>query len=316
MNRGSWIAGCVLSLLAATCALHGQAAQPGGGIGPGGVAGMLDEAQRLEADHQMAAAARQYQAASQAAQGRCAKCLLGLARGYRFLSGVDIEAAIDATRRAIELLTDPRAVTPANAQLGTLLLMKPGPEAGVAAEAAFAKAVAGGPAMHAELLVGLAEARVRQGHYSSAIEAANEALAAAPAGTPTALQARSAICVARRHLSPPQSSRAGDVLRVGGPVTGPKKLFAPPPTYTEMARQERLQGKVVLGLIVGRDGCVEDAHVYKGLSMSLDDAAVAAAEQWLFEPAKRDGKPVRIYYTVSVSFQAGAEQPPAAPGPG
>ena len=37
--------------------------------------------------------------------------------------------------------------------------------------------------------------------------------------------------------------------------------------------------------------------------MGLDAEAVAAVQDWIFEPAKLDGRAVSVYYTLTVNFQ-------------
>jgi len=37
--------------------------------------------------------------------------------------------------------------------------------------------------------------------------------------------------------------------------------------------------------------------------LGLSDAAARAVRDWVYEPAKKDGKPVRVYFTVVVDFR-------------
>ncbi|HXO42866.1 MAG TPA: energy transducer TonB, partial [Thermoanaerobaculia bacterium] len=92
-------------------------------------------------------------------------------------------------------------------------------------------------------------------------------------------------------------------LHVGGAVTKPEKISAPPPVYTEMARKARLQGVVIIEAIIDAQGNVINAHVLKGMPMGLDKAAVEAVNKWKFRPAMLQGKPVKVYYTLTVNFQ-------------
>jgi len=43
--------------------------------------------------------------------------------------------------------------------------------------------------------------------------------------------------------------------------------------------------------------------VVKGVRKDIDDAAVAAAMQWRFEPARKDGRAVRTTTEVRFSFE-------------
>ncbi len=53
---------------------------------------------------------------------------------------------------------------------------------------------------------------------------------------------------------------------------------------------------------VREDGTVKVDNVTKGLGYGLDEAAVAAVEQWKFIPGKKDGKPVSVMTSILVNF--------------
>lgn len=85
-------------------------------------------------------------------------------------------------------------------------------------------------------------------------------------------------------------------------MSAPRKLSGGAPEYTEMARRARIQGVVVLEVLVDRDGRVAEAKVLKGLPMGLDDEAVRAVRAWTFEPATQDGAAVAVLTSVTVEF--------------
>ena len=89
---------------------------------------------------------------------------------------------------------------------------------------------------------------------------------------------------------------------VRGEVTRPRRIHEPMPVYTEPARRARVQGIVVLQTVIGADGRVGRVEVLKGLPLGLTEAAVAAVERWRFEPATLDGKPVAVYFNLTVRF--------------
>jgi TonB family protein len=95
----------------------------------------------------------------------------------------------------------------------------------------------------------------------------------------------------------------GGVYRVGGAVSPPKAIFSPDPEYTALAEKAKLQGVCVLSLIVGPDGRPRDIRVARSLGMGLDEQAVDAVQQWRFEPAKKDGKPVAVAINVEIYFR-------------
>jgi protein TonB len=100
---------------------------------------------------------------------------------------------------------------------------------------------------------------------------------------------------------PPPDEPDGPIM-VGGDVKAPIKEYAPPPQYTEIARKARIQGVVIVQAIVTKQGEVQDVKVLKGLPMGLDSAAAEAVKKWKFKPATLNGKPVDVYYNLTVNF--------------
>jgi TonB family protein len=100
---------------------------------------------------------------------------------------------------------------------------------------------------------------------------------------------------------PPPSEPEGPI-HVGGDVKAPVKISAPQPQYTEIARKARIQGVVIVQAIINKQGVVTDVKVLKGLPMGLDQAAVEAIGKWRFEAATLNGKPVDVYYNLTVNF--------------
>jgi protein TonB len=78
---------------------------------------------------------------------------------------------------------------------------------------------------------------------------------------------------------------------------------APPPRYPMLAREQGLEGVVVLSVLVRPDGRVEDARVASSSGADvLDAAALSAVRTWLFTPATRAGRPVESIVEVPVEF--------------
>ena len=95
----------------------------------------------------------------------------------------------------------------------------------------------------------------------------------------------------------------GGVFRVGGGVLAPKPIQTPDPQYTDEARRARYEGTCVLAMVVGPDGKPHDIRVQRGLGMGLDQKAIEAVQQWRFDPATKDGRPVAVQISVEVSFK-------------
>jgi protein TonB len=91
-------------------------------------------------------------------------------------------------------------------------------------------------------------------------------------------------------------------LYVTGEVRPPERTYGVEPEYPESARIARLQGKVILEVIVGRDGSVEGVRVLRSIPL-LDAAAVEAVRQWRYRPALQGGRPVKVFMTIVVDFK-------------
>jgi TonB family protein len=92
-----------------------------------------------------------------------------------------------------------------------------------------------------------------------------------------------------------------DVLKVGGAITPPKKLVSVPPRYPDDALQAKVQGDVVLDVVIDAQGVPTDVQVSQSVPM-LDAAAIEAVRQWRYEPTLLNGVPVPIAMTVTVGF--------------
>lgn len=81
----------------------------------------------------------------------------------------------------------------------------------------------------------------------------------------------------------------------------PVPVTAPPPPYPEFARDAGITGKVVLHVLVGKDGRVKNIKVKQGVT-GLDDAAKQAVQKWVFKPALSNNKPVAVWVEIPVAF--------------
>ena len=74
--------------------------------------------------------------------------------------------------------------------------------------------------------------------------------------------------------------------------------------YPEVAADNGIQGRVVCTFVVERDGSISDVRVTKSIDPSLDKEAIRVLEgmpQW--KPGMQNGAPVRVKYTVPVTFR-------------
>ncbi len=79
-------------------------------------------------------------------------------------------------------------------------------------------------------------------------------------------------------------------------------LEKPRPEYTAEGRSLKLEGDVVLDLVFLASGTVHVNHVVSGLGHGLDEAAIRAAQQIKFKPAKQDNQPVDFPARVRITF--------------
>ncbi|HVS00207.1 MAG TPA: TonB family protein [Thermoanaerobaculia bacterium] len=92
-------------------------------------------------------------------------------------------------------------------------------------------------------------------------------------------------------------------MEVGGAVLRPEVIHRVDPRYTEPARKSRLQGTVVVQAVIDEQGLVTQVKVVKALPMGLDQSAAEAVRQWRFKPATLHGRPVKVYYSLTINFQ-------------
>ena len=90
---------------------------------------------------------------------------------------------------------------------------------------------------------------------------------------------------------------------------GPSALFdylASSIKYPVVAEENGVQGRVVCTFIVELDGSITDVKVVKSVDPSLDKEAIRVLRympRWV--PGKQNGSPVRVKYTVPVTFSLG-----------
>jgi protein TonB len=88
-----------------------------------------------------------------------------------------------------------------------------------------------------------------------------------------------------------------------GTMTEPQKIKHLNPVYPEGAKEEGVQGIVILQALITEDGSVQETKVLEGEDARLVDAAREAVGQWRFEPARNaDGDPIAVLFTVTIRF--------------
>jgi periplasmic protein TonB len=95
----------------------------------------------------------------------------------------------------------------------------------------------------------------------------------------------------------------GGIFQVGGGVAPPRIKYQTEPEFSEEARKAKHQGTVVVRATVGPDGRIHNPHVVRSLGLGLDEKAIESVNQWLFEPAVKDGRKVAVYVDIEVNFR-------------
>ncbi|HEY2512592.1 MAG TPA: TonB-dependent receptor [Polyangiaceae bacterium] len=89
----------------------------------------------------------------------------------------------------------------------------------------------------------------------------------------------------------------------------------PEAVYPPEALKDRVEGSVGLEISVDETGRVTDARVTSPAGHGFDEAALAAVKQWTFQPARKDGQPVRATIQLAFPFPLPAAPPSPPPTP-
>jgi TonB family protein len=82
----------------------------------------------------------------------------------------------------------------------------------------------------------------------------------------------------------------------------PRCTSCPSPSYSDAARAAKFQGTVLLSIVVTTEGKATAIYVLKGAPFGLTTKAIEAVQDWRFEPALKDGKPVPVRVQVETTF--------------
>lgn len=94
----------------------------------------------------------------------------------------------------------------------------------------------------------------------------------------------------------------GPHIKAHEEVTPPELVYRVDPGYTAEAQKAKVNGTVMLAILVGTDGKVSDIHVLEKLEPGLDARAITAVSKWRFKPAMRGDAPVPFRARAGVSF--------------
>jgi TonB family protein len=94
------------------------------------------------------------------------------------------------------------------------------------------------------------------------------------------------------------------VYSVGDSVKPPQVLQQPMPSYTEKARDARIEGVVIVSAVIQKDGSVGQIKILRGLGYGLDENVIdTISKQWKFKPGTLNDRPVNVSVVMEVSFR-------------
>lgn len=126
-----------------------------------------------------------------------------------------------------------------------------------------------------------------------------------------AIPASGVFAVARGQQTTAQQAATAtppERIRIGGNVAVANLIHRVDPVYPPIAKKAQVAGTVVLHVIIGKDGSVQEVQVVSGPPL-LIRAATDAVRQWRYKPTLLNGQPVEVDTTVTVIFALGGDQP-------
>jgi TonB family protein len=91
--------------------------------------------------------------------------------------------------------------------------------------------------------------------------------------------------------------------KMGPGIAAPRVIMKVDPKYTDEARDAKIEGTVVLSLVVGSDGLAHDINVVSTPDAGLGVKAAEAVQQWKFQPGTKDGSIVAVKANIEVNFR-------------
>jgi TonB family protein len=98
-----------------------------------------------------------------------------------------------------------------------------------------------------------------------------------------------------------QEKFAAGAVKAEGEIKPPGLIKQVVPSYPEAARVAGVQGVIILGVRTDESGKVVDVMVLRSIPL-LDQAAIDAVKQWVYEPFVLDGKPRPCVFAATVRF--------------
>lgn len=79
-------------------------------------------------------------------------------------------------------------------------------------------------------------------------------------------------------------------------------IYKVAPLYPQEARHNRIQGQVVLSVVIDKSGAIKDIRAVTSPDKSLTDSAISAVAQWRYRPYLLNAAAVEVQTTVVVNY--------------
>ena len=104
--------------------------------------------------------------------------------------------------------------------------------------------------------------------------------------------------------STPQSAATADPVHVAAGAIAGSVVFRVNPIYPPDAKANRIQGAVVIEVIIGKDGAIQNINSVTGPEI-LQQSALDAIRQWIYKPYVLNGQPVEVQSTITINYNLG-----------
>ena len=127
---------------------------------------------------------------------------------------------------------------------------------------------------------------------------------AANGGIPSSLRSQLASSTPEASGAKPVDAAMSSIEPVSLPASALPELASQPvqPVYPDAAKASGQRGSVVLQVLIGRDGAVQDVKFLQG-SLVFAQAAIEAVHQWQFKPYTLNGRAVSVQSTITLNFK-------------
>ncbi len=125
-----------------------------------------------------------------------------------------------------------------------------------------------------------------------------------PGNVPSSLKSQLASMAPAASGNKPLEAALPSIEPVNVSEAAERVLLTDQPAIPYPANAKGDQGTVILQLLVGRDGTVQDAKFLQG-SLAFARAAIDGVKQWKFKPYFMNGRPVSVQTLLTMKFKPG-----------